>query len=115
VANSSDFYDRVYAVVRQCPKGRVTSYGAIAMYLGTGRSARLVGYAMNMAHNVDPPVPAHRVVNRVGMLTGKHHFPGIDLMQQLLEYEGIEVDDDRVINFDAVYWNPNIELEQYPV
>ena len=99
-----DFYERVYEVVRQIPYGRVTSYGAIANYLGAPRSARMVGYAMNLSHNKD--VPAHRVVNRNGLLTGKFHFAGINLMQQLLESEGVKVVDDAVHNFDSLFWDP---------
>ena len=106
--SSSDFYEKVYEVVRQVPYGRVTSYGAIARYLGAARSSRMVGYAMNMSHTKD--VPAHRVVNRMGMLTGKHHFPGINLMQQLLENEGIVVVDDQVRDFDRLFWDPSEAL-----
>ena len=103
------FFDRVYDVVRQVPYGRITSYGAIARYLGTGRSARVVGWAMNQSHGMDD-VPAHRVVNRVGLLTGKHHFGGTHLMQQLLESEGVRVRDNRVEDFDAHFWDPAKEL-----
>jgi len=106
--SSSDFYEKVYEVVRQVPYGRVTSYGAIARYLGAARSSRMVGYAMNMSHTKD--VPAHRVVNRMGVLTGKHHFPGIHLMQQLLENEGIVVVDDQVKDFDRLFWDPSEAL-----
>ncbi len=102
------FFERVYEVVRQIPDGRATSYGAIAKYLGAPRSARLVGYAMNASHNKD--VPAHRVVNRKGLLTGKHHFDGTDLMQQLLENEGIEVVGNQIKNFDKIFWDPAREL-----
>ena len=106
--SSSDFYEKVYEVVRQVPYGRVTSYGAIARYLGAARSSRMVGYAMNMSHTKD--VPAHRVVNRMGVLTAKHHFPGIHLMQQLLENEGIVVVDDQVKDFDRLFWDPSEAL-----
>lgn len=99
-----DFYEKVYKVVRQVPYGRVTSYGAIANYLGAPRSARMVGYAMNLSHDKD--VPAHRVVNRNGLLTGKFHFAGINLMQQLLESEGVRVVDDAVQDFDRLFWDP---------
>lgn len=99
-----DFYAKVYAVVRQVPYGRVTSYGAIANFLGAPRSARMVGYAMNLSHDKD--VPAHRVVNRNGLLTGKFHFAGINLMQQLLESEGVRVVDDVVQDFDRLFWDP---------
>ncbi|BAO55166.1 MGMT family protein [Nonlabens marinus] len=106
---NSDFFERVYEVVRQVPVGKVTSYGAIAKYLGTPRSSRAVGYAMNAAHaHLD--VPAQRVVNRNGLLTGKHHFPGTHLMQQLLESEGLIIQKDQVQNFDAVFWDPMLEL-----
>lgn len=105
----SDFYQRVYEVVRQIPAGRVTSYGAIARYLGSARSSRAVGYAMNVSHNL-PDVPAHRVVNRNGLLTGKHHFPGTHLMQQLLAGEGVEVIRDQVQNFEDLFWDPQAEL-----
>ena len=99
-----DFYAKVYAVVRQVPYGRVTSYGAIANFLGAPRSARMVGYAMNLSHDKD--VPAHRVVNRNGLLTGKFHFAGIHLMQQLLESEGVRVVNDAVQDFDRLFWDP---------
>lgn len=103
-----NFFDKVYEVANQIPYGRVTSYGAIANYLGAARSARMVGYAMNGSHNKN--VPAHRVVNRKGLLTGKHHFDGTNLMQQLLESEGIEVIDLQIQNFEKVFWNPSNEL-----
>lgn len=98
------FFDRVYGVVRQIPYGRVTSYGAIAKYLGTARSARMVGWAMN--HSTAKDVPAHRVVNRMGILTGKHHFQGSNLMQQLLENEGIAVKDNQIVDFKKHFWDP---------
>jgi methylated-DNA-protein-cysteine methyltransferase related protein len=96
----------VFAVVRKIPKGRVTSYGDIAEFLGTRGSARTVGYAMNNAHNVTPAVPAHRVVNRNGLLTGKHHFGSPTMMQQLLENEGITIINDKVIDFEKLRWKP---------
>jgi len=102
------FFEKVYAVVRQVPYGRVTSYGAIAKYLGAVRSARIVGYAMNGSHGKD--VPAHRVVNRKGLLTGKHHFEGTNLMQQLLENEGVAVVDNQIQNLEEIYWDPSKEL-----
>ncbi|MCX7546995.1 MGMT family protein [Xanthomarina sp. F1114] len=102
------FFDKVYAVARQIPFGRVTSYGAIAIYLGAAKSARMVGYAMNGSHSKD--VPAHRVVNRKGLLTGKYHFEGTNLMLQLLENEGIEVIDNQIQNFEAKFWDPSKEL-----
>jgi methylated-DNA-protein-cysteine methyltransferase related protein len=104
------FYDQVYAVVRLIPRGRVTSYGAIAKYLGTARSSRMVGWAMNNAHNIKPKVPAHRVVNRNGLLTGKHHFSSPVEMQRLLEKEGIKIKKDQVVDFKKLFWDPAIEL-----
>ena len=105
---TSNFYDKVYEVANRVPYGRVTSYGAIAKYLGAVRSARMVGYVMNGSHGKD--VPAHRVVNRKGLLTGKHHFEGTHLMQQLLESEGIKVRDNQIQNFEKVFWDPSKEL-----
>jgi methylated-DNA-protein-cysteine methyltransferase-like protein len=105
-----NFYDSVYQVVRLIPPGRVTSYGAIASYLGTKGSSRMVGYAMQACGNANPPVPAHRVVNRQGLLTAKFHFGG-DRMAEMLRSEGIEVDGDQVQNFKEVFWDPAIELE----
>jgi methylated-DNA-protein-cysteine methyltransferase related protein len=104
------FFELVYEVTRQIPKGRVTSYGAIAVCLGTKMSARMVGWAMNGAGKVRPKVPAHRVVNRNGMLTGKHHFGEPDLMQKLLEKEGIKVKDDTVVDLKKIFWDPAEEL-----
>lgn len=104
-----DFFKRVYQVAKQIPEGRVTSYGAIAQYLGAKSSARVVGWAMNASHG-DMSVPAHRVVNRVGLLSGKHHFEGTNLMQQLLESEGVIVKDNKVQNLEQIYWNPCEEL-----
>jgi methylated-DNA-protein-cysteine methyltransferase-like protein len=103
-----NFFDKVYQVAKQIPFGRVTSYGAIAKYLGAARSARMVGYAMNGSHGKD--VPAHRVVNRKGLLTGKHHFDGTNLMQQLLESEGIKVVENQIQDLDKVYWDPSEHL-----
>ncbi|MGZ3823259.1 MAG: MGMT family protein [Mucilaginibacter sp.] len=105
-----NFYDMVYQVVRLIPPGRVTSYGAIANYLGTKGSSRMVGYAMQACGAADPPVPAHRVVNSQGLLTGMFHFGG-DRMEQMLESEGIKVLDNKVVNFKQVLWDPAIELE----
>ncbi|TXK76669.1 MGMT family protein [Mesonia sp. K4-1] len=102
---SDNFYHKVYEVARKIPYGRVTSYGAIAKAIGAAKSARMVGYAMNGAAAMQE-VPAHRVVNRNGLLTGKHHFPGTHLMQQLLESEGVEVEDDKVQNFKTIFWDP---------
>ena len=106
-----DFFLQVYQVVRLVPKGRVTSYGAIAAYLGAKGSSRTVGYAMNGAHKVNPPLPAHRVVNRNGDLTGKHHFATPFHMQELLEKEKVKVINDRVQNFDQLFWDPATELQ----
>ena len=105
-SNNDNFFERVYEIVRQIPEGKVTSYGAIAKALGAARSARMVGWAMNASHNLED-VPAHRVVNRIGMLSGKHHFEGTNLMQQLLENEGIKVIDNQIIDFDKHFWEPN--------
>ena len=99
-----NFFERVYTVARQIPYGKVTSYGAIAKAIGSGRSARMVGWAMNASHNLED-IPAHRVVNRKGLLTGKHHFDGPNLMQQLLESEGIEIIDNQIQNLDQVFWD----------
>jgi methylated-DNA-protein-cysteine methyltransferase-like protein len=106
-----DFFQMVYQVVRLIPKGRVTSYGAIAAYLGAKTSSRVVGYAMNGAHRVKPKVPAHRVVNRNGMLSGKHHFATPYQMQELLEKEKIKVIDDKIQDFKNLYWDPMVELK----
>jgi methylated-DNA-protein-cysteine methyltransferase related protein len=100
------FFTRVYEVVKQIPPGRVTSYGAIARFLGSGGSSRMVGWAMNHSHAAGPGIPAHRVVNRNGFLTGKHHFGLPGLMQQLLENEGVEVEDDQVKEFSKRFWDP---------
>ncbi len=100
------FFELVFQVARQIPRGRVTSYGAIAACLGTRLSARMVGWAMNGAHKVKPKIPAHRVVNRNGLLTGKHHFATETLMQELLEKEGIKVEDDQVVEFKKLFWDP---------
>jgi len=108
----ANFFERVYEVARLIPEGRVTSYGAIATYLGSKGSARMVGWAMNGCGNLEPPVPAHRVVNRNGLLTGKHHFPTPDLMEKLLQNEGIEVKNDKIQNLKNHYWDPTIELER---
>jgi methylated-DNA-protein-cysteine methyltransferase related protein len=107
---ASDFFHDVWDVVRLIPEGRVTSYGAIAKYLGSARSSRMVGWAMNASHAAPDPVPAHRVVNRLGMLSGKSHFPFPEMMQQRLEAEGIRVEDDRVVDFESLYWDPMNEL-----
>jgi len=106
-----DFFQDVYEVVRLIPKGRVTSYGAIAKYLGTAKSSRVVGYAMNASGQQEKPVPAHRVLNRNGMLTGKHHFSPPEAMEKALKKEGIQVKDDKVVDFEKLFWDPMIELE----
>ncbi|MGI4020665.1 MAG: MGMT family protein [Janthinobacterium lividum] len=108
---SDSFYEKVYWVVRQIPTGRVTSYGAIAEFLGTKGSSRMVGYAMGNSIKIFPPVPAHRVVNRIGLLTGKQRFGSPDLMQQMLESEGIVVEDDQIKNFKKLFWDPAQELD----
>lgn len=107
--NNDSFFQNVYDVVSLIPFGRVTSYGAIANYLASRGSARMVGWAMNASH-VRSDVPAHRVVNRIGLLTGKHHFDGPHIMQQLLESEGIEVVDDKIVRFSELFWDPSKEL-----
>lgn len=107
-SESLNFFDRVYVIAKQIPYGRVTSYGAIANYLGAAKSARMVGYAMNGSHGKD--VPAHRVVNRKGLLSGKHHFDGTNLMQQLLENEGIIVVDHQIQDFEKIFWDPSKAL-----
>ncbi len=104
------FFQDVYEVVRQVPSGRVTSYGAIAAYLGTKLSARMVGWAMNAAHGAKPRVPAQRVVNRMGMLTGKHHFATHTLMEELLKKDGVTVAHEKVVDYDTRFWDPSKEL-----
>lgn len=111
MTSEKNFFERVYEVVKKIPEGRVTSYGAIARYLGSAGSSRMVGWAMNNSHDLDA-VPAHRVVNRIGMLTGKHHFGGTSAMQQLLESEGVKIKDNQVQNFQKTYWDPNLELKE---
>ena len=108
--DSPSFFEDVFDVVRQIPRGRVTTYGAIAQYLGTRLSARMVGWAMNASHVSNPPVPAQRVVNRNGMLTGKHHFPTPTKMEELLKKEGVKVKDDVIVDFKKIYWDPSLEL-----
>jgi methylated-DNA-protein-cysteine methyltransferase related protein len=108
--NQQDFFDLVFQVVRQIPEGKITSYGAIARYLGIGSSARTVGWAMNASHHQKEYVPAHRVLNRNGQLTGKFHFNPPESMQQALEAEGVVVVEDQVQNFKNHYWDPAVEL-----
>jgi len=109
MAKDLGFFEKVYQVATQIPYGRVTSYGAIANYLGSPKSAIMVGWAMNATHN-NPDVPAHRVVNRKGLLTGKHHFEGTNLMQQLLENEGVEVIENQIQDFEKLFWDPNLQM-----
>lgn len=107
----TDFFDKVYEVVKQIPTGRVTNYGSIARFLGSARSSRMVGWAMNASHTQSEWVPAHRVVNRNGLLTGKHFFGGENVMQELLESEGLIVENDQILNYRERFWDPNIELK----
>lgn len=110
VGDNKDFFERVYLVAEQIPHGKVTSYGAIAKYLGSARGARMVGWAMNKCTSWKRYVPAHRVVNRKGLLSGKRHFPGGETMRELLVSEGIKVDGDQITSFDQIFWDPAIEL-----
>ena len=107
---SDNFFERVYKIARLIPYGKVTNYGSIAKYLGAAKSARMVGWAMNNSHNQTQEVPAHRVVNRKGLLTGKHHFNGTNLMQQLLESEGIIIIENQIQELEKVFWDPMKEL-----
>jgi methylated-DNA-protein-cysteine methyltransferase-like protein len=107
---NNDFFENVYSVTKLIPFGRITTYGAIARYLGTGRSARMVGWALNVSHNNPEFIPAHRVVNRNGLLTGKSHFGNSDTMKQLLQNEGIIIEDDQIVNFKEKFWDPMTEL-----
>jgi len=107
--NKLDFFQRVYIVVKKIPFGKVTSYGAIANYLGSPQSSRVVGWAMNNSHS-NNDIPAHRVVNRKGMLTGKHHFPGSNLMEELLQNEGIKVKNNIIVDFENLFWDPSKNL-----
>ena len=106
-----DFYTNIFDVVRLIPKGRATSYGAIANYLGAKRSSRVVGWAMNQSHTLENKIPAHRVVNRLGLLSGKMHFATPDSMQEQLEAEGLTVINDKIQNWKTVFWDPNLELD----
>ena len=110
MTSGNRFFDQVFEVVRLIPNGKVTSYGAIARYLGSPGAARMVGWAMNQSHLQPEFIPAHRVVNRNGLLTGKHHFSGTTIMQELLENEGAVIEDDRIINFGEIFWDPVLEL-----
>jgi methylated-DNA-protein-cysteine methyltransferase-like protein len=107
----NDFFTKVYIITKQIPFGRVTSYGAIARYLGTGRSARMVGWALNACHTSPEFIPAHRVVNHKGLLTGKFHFGNSTTMEQLLANEGIVVENDQILNFAEKFWDPATELK----
>ncbi|MFD2285420.1 methylated-DNA--[protein]-cysteine S-methyltransferase [Pedobacter petrophilus] len=109
---NTNFYEQVYEIARLIPKGRVTSYGAIAKSLGAAKSSRMVGYAMRYAGTAHPKVPAHRVVNSSGLLTGKFHFETPEMMEELLAGEGVEVKDDKVVNFKNVFWNPLEEITE---
>ena len=109
MGSSDSFFEKVYQVVRQIPYGKVTSYGAIAQFLGAKKSARMVGWAMNASHQHND-IPAHRVVNRNGLLTGKHHFEGTNLMQKLLENEGALIKNNQILNFSELFWDPSINL-----
>ncbi len=111
MAEKESFFQMVHEVARLIPEGRVTSYGAIARYLGAARSARMVGWAMNASFNSENPVPAHRVVNSQGLLTGAAHFPEPEMMKRLLEMEGVRVSNNKVQNFSEVFWEPMKELE----
>jgi methylated-DNA-protein-cysteine methyltransferase-like protein len=110
MTSNDQFFSRVYEVVKLVPRGRITTYGAIARYLGAPGAARMVGWAMNQSHSHPEFIPAHRVVNRLGLLTGKHHFDGINLMQELLENEGAVIRENRILNFDKMFWDPVSEL-----
>ncbi len=105
------FFNNVYDVVRLIPAGRVTSYGAIAKYLGSAKSSRMVGWALNGSHAIVPPVPAHRVVNKQGLLTGKHHFETYTTMCELLQSEGVEIESDAIKNMEKIFWDPALELK----
>ncbi len=108
--SKKDFFQQVFEVVRHIPIGKVTSYGAIAKYLGAAKSARLVGYAMNVSHGLSEKIPAHRVVNRNGLLTGKFHFETPNTMQQLLEQEGVVINGNQIESFPEIFWDPEKEL-----
>lgn len=110
MSDKDSFFQKVYEVVKLIPHGKVTSYGAIAAYIGSPGAARMVGWAMNQAHTLEDYIPAHRVVNRNGLLTGKHHFPFENTMQELLESEGVKVENDKIIGFKKHFWEPVKEL-----
>jgi len=106
------FFENVYEIVRKIPFGRVTSYGSIAKYIGAPQSSRMVGWAINASHKTQD-IPAHRVVNKIGLLTGKHHFEGTNLMQQLLESEGVKINKNQIVNFSSLFWNPSLSLPPF--
>ncbi|HOT13393.1 MAG TPA: MGMT family protein [Bacteroidales bacterium] len=108
---TDSFFQKVYNVTKLVPHGRVTTYGAIARFIGSPQSSRMVGWALNNCHHLEEFIPAHRVVNRNGMLSGKHHFGNPSIMQQLLENEGVEITNDHIVNFDKLFWNPSVELK----
>jgi methylated-DNA-protein-cysteine methyltransferase-like protein len=108
--SDDNFFTLVYQIVKQIPVGKVTTYGAIARFIGSPQSARMVGWAMNSSHYYKDFIPAHRVVNRIGMLTGKHHFRHENLMQELLESEGLRIVGDQIVDFEKYFWDPNKEL-----
>ncbi|MGW8317423.1 MAG: MGMT family protein [Bacteroidales bacterium] len=110
MTTNDNFFSRVYEVVKLVPPGRVTTYGAIARFLGSAGAARMVGWAMNQSHTHAEYIPAHRVVNRAGILTGKQHFEGMNLMQELLENEGAVIRENQIVNFDEMFWDPVLEL-----
>jgi methylated-DNA-protein-cysteine methyltransferase-like protein len=110
MTTQDSFFDKVYEVVKLIPRGRVTSFGAIAKFLGSARSARMVGWAMNNSHFLSEEIPAHRVVNRNGLLSGKAHFGAPSEMQRRLEAEGIQIEDSCVQQFGKLFWDPNKEL-----
>jgi|TARA_Y100000992_G_scaffold190170_1_gene128939 methylated-DNA-protein-cysteine methyltransferase-like protein len=110
----NNFFDKVYFVVKQIPFGRVSTYGSIARYIGSPGSSRMVGWAMNASHSREN-IPAHRVVNRYGFLTGKHHFQGTNLMEDLLQSEGIKIINNQILNFDIFFWDPSINLKPFKI
>tara|TARA_B100000767_G_C19606849_1_gene468136 strand:+ start:550 stop:894 length:345 start_codon:yes stop_codon:yes gene_type:complete len=110
--NKRNFFEDVYSVVKKIPFGRVSSYGSIAKYMGSPQSSRMVGWAMNASHKIED-IPAHRVVNKIGLLSGKHHFEGTNLMQQLLESEGIKIKKNQIINFQTIFWDPSLSLPTF--
>jgi len=108
---NTNFFEKVYDVCRQIPAGRISSYGAVAKYISMPGAARMVGWALNKCESANEYVPAHRIVNRMGLLTGKQHFSGVNLMQELLENEGVTIINNQIIDFDKIFWDPNKELK----